>query len=104
MTAGRTDPDVEGELRAAIAARQELGTELEQDVIDSFVERIERRLDERARELAPARRDRHAEFVLAIVSLGVAIPLLAIAGGIAGLAGVIAVCTALVLVNLVFRR
>jgi hypothetical protein len=38
-----------------------------------------------------------------IVSLLAAIPLIAIAGGTVGLAGVIAVCTALVLVNWVAR-
>jgi hypothetical protein len=37
------------------------------------------------------------------VSFGVCIPLLAIAGGTAGLAGVVAVALAVVLVNLVFR-
>jgi hypothetical protein len=38
-----------------------------------------------------------------IVSLLAAIPLIAIAGGTVGLAGVIAVCAALVLVNWVAR-
>jgi hypothetical protein len=37
---------------------------------------------------------------LALGSLGIAIPLLGIAGGTAGLPGVIAVCIALVLINL----
>ena len=92
------------ELRAAIATRQELGGELEPHVIDAFVERIERRIDERARERAPVKRERDKEFVLAIITLGIAIPLLGITGGIAGLPGVIAVCVALVLINVVFRR
>ena len=38
------------ELRAAIEARKELGTEMRPAVIDSFVERVERRLAERAGE------------------------------------------------------
>ena len=98
------DPDIDKELRAAIGARQELGAELEPQVIEGFVERIERRLDERGRERRPARRHRGDEFVLTIVSLGVAIPLLGIAAGTTGLAGIIVVCAALVLVNLVIRR
>jgi hypothetical protein len=92
------------ELQAAIAARRELGEELEPHVIDSFVERIERRIDERVRAQVPARHDKRPELALAIVSLGLAIPLLGIAGGTAGLPGVLAVCLAIVLVNLIFRR
>lgn len=90
------------ELQAAIAARREVGEELEPHVIDAFVERIERRIDERMRERAPARQAGGHRLALAIVSLCVAIPLIAIAGGTVGLAGVIAVCAAIVLVNLVY--
>lgn len=99
------ESETKGELRAAISARQELGADLEPQVIDAFVERIERRIDERARERTPAKRDsptNEHSLALAIVSLCVAIPLVAIAGGTVGLAGVIAVCVAIVLVNVVY--
>ena len=93
------------ELEAAVAARRELGSELEPQIIDAFVERIEKRIEQRLQERAPApRRQRDYELALAIVSLGVSIPLLGIAGGTAGLPGVIAVCLAIVLVNVLFRR
>jgi hypothetical protein len=92
------------ELRAAIEARRELGADLEPQVVDAFLERIERRLDERVRDRMPAKQRSEHELALAIVSLGVSIPLIAIAGGTAGLAGVIAVCLALVLLNYFFRR
>ena len=95
--------ELEDEFRAALEARRELGTELEPEVIDGFVERIEKRLVERRPPPAPSR-DRGHETGIAIVSLGVAIPMLAIAGGTTGLPGVIAVCVALVLLNLVVRR
>ena len=97
--------EIRAELEAAIGARRELGAELEPQVIEGFVERIGRRLDERLRERAPApaKRSEH-QLALAIVSLGVSIPLIAIAGGTAGLPGVIAVCAAIVLVNFFFRR
>ena len=100
--AGQTRDD----LQAALAARRELGEELEPHVIDSFVERIERRIDERVNSRAPVRQERPADhaLALAIVSLCVSIPLIAIAGGTVGLAGVIAVCIAIVLVNLVYTR
>lgn len=97
---------VRDELTAALAARRELGEELEPQLIDGFVERIERRLEQRARapqQVTPSR-DRGNELALAIVSMLFAIPMLAIAGGTAGLLGVIAVCVALVLVNASFRR
>jgi len=94
---------VRDELTAALAARRELGEELEPQLIDGFVERIERRLEQRAQPLAPSR-DRGNELALAIVSMLFAIPMLAIAGGTAGLLGVVAVCVALVLVNASFRR
>jgi hypothetical protein len=94
------------ELRAAFAARRELGEELEPQVIDSFVERIERRIEERVNARVPVRQERPADhaLALAIVSLCVSIPLIAIAGGTVGLPGVIAVCIAIVLVNVVYTR
>jgi hypothetical protein len=93
------------ELEAAIAARQEVGAELEPQIIDGFVERIEKRIDERARELAP--KESHAGLDgtrLALASMLFAIPLLGIGGGIAGLPGIALVCLAIVLVNLIAAR
>jgi len=95
---------VRDELTAALAARRELGEELEPQLIDGFVERIERRLEQRAAQPPAPSRDRGNELALAIVSMLFAIPMLAIAGGTAGLLGVVAVCAALVLVNASFRR
>lgn len=94
------------ELQAAIEARKELGPAHEAEIVDGFLERIEKRLDQRIderigrrRDVAPPKRD--PQYAVTFVSLGVAIPLLGIGGGIAGLAGIIAVCVALVLVNLI---
>ena len=92
------------EVHAALEARRELGPEFEPELVDAFVERIERRLDERLGDRHPVPRDRNHETAIAIVSLGVAIPLIAIAGGTTGLPGVVAVCVALVLVNALARR
>jgi hypothetical protein len=92
------------ELEAAIAARAETGAELEAHVIDGFVERIEKRIDERARELAPKRKRGGVDTGLALGSMALSIPLIAIAGGIAGLAGIVFVCAAIVLVNIIAAR
>ena len=100
-----TDDVVRQELRSAIAARQELGDDMEPAVIDAFVARIEERLaaGEDSRERALTRRRNHQkEMVLG--SMGIAIPLLAIAAVFTGLAGVIVVCVALVLIAILTAR
>jgi hypothetical protein len=93
------------EVRAAIRARTELGEEMEPAVIDAFVERIERRLAERAGESERAlkrKRDHQKEMVLG--SMAISIPLFAIAAVFAGLPGVVAVCVALVLIAVISSR
>ena|SRR5437870_95183 len=56
------------DVHAAIEARRELGEELEPQVIDSFVERIEKRIGELGR--SPAKREpRPGALVLALISL-----------------------------------
>lgn len=93
------------ELHAAIEARRELGADYEPQLVDSFLERIEKRLDERVPN-RPLQRDREHRAVTPLVlgSLGLSIPLLGIAGGTAGLGGVALVCIAIVLVNLLAMR
>jgi hypothetical protein len=86
------------EARAALEARRELGPDYETELVERFAEQVESRLRERA----PARTNNQSTAIV-IVSLLAAIPLIAIAGGTVGLAGVIAVCAALVLVNWVAR-
>jgi hypothetical protein len=93
------------ELQAAIEARRELGADMEPAVIDSFVERIERRLTERSAENERAlkrRRDHQREMILG--AMGISVPLIALAGIFTGLAGVIAVCVTLAVIVLVVAR
>ena len=85
------------EARAALEARRELGPDYEDELVERFAERIEARLQERTP--APARRPPDQNTGIVIVSLLASIPLIAIAGGTAGLGGVALVCLALVLVN-----
>lgn len=91
------------EVETTLEARRELGAELEPQLVESFLDRVEQRLDERTRASVPERRDKRPELALAIVSLGVSIPLIAIAGSTAGVPGVALVCLAVVLVNYFFR-
>jgi GTPase Era involved in 16S rRNA processing len=74
-------------------------------VIDAFVARIERRLADRAAEDDRAlqrKREHQKEMVLG--SMGISVPLLAIAAIFTGLPGVIAVCVALVVIAVVSSR
>jgi hypothetical protein len=88
------------ELSSALAARRELGPDYEDALVEAFVDKVERRLEERMK-TAP-RRHEPSGLAVPLGSLGLAIPLLGVAGGTAGLAGVIAVCIAIVLVNLAY--
>jgi transposase len=99
------DETLRQELNATLAARAELGPEMEPAVLDAFVERIERRLTERAgaNELARAhKREHQKEMVLG--SMAISIPLLAIAAVFTGLPGVVAVCVALAVIAIATAR
>ena len=101
------------ELEAAVAARRELGRERERDVIDSFLDRVEREIDARVDERlarrgggAPARRTGSdwGFVLLAISSLGIGIGVTgaATAADSSWVAGVAWV--AIVLVNWLYYR
>jgi hypothetical protein len=85
------------ELEATIAARRELGSEHDDELIAGFLDRIEqeidRRVDERIAKQAP-----RGPGPLNPATLGVCIPIIAIAGGIGHTAGLIAAFAALVIV------
>ena len=93
------------ELRAAIEARKEVGEDLEPALVDSFVEQIERRLEQRAGQSEQAlkrKRDHQREMVLG--AMGISVPLFAIAAIFVGLAGILVVCGALVVIAIVSTR
>jgi len=93
------------ELQAVIEARAELGADMEPAVIDTFVERIERRIAESAAERAnELKRKREHQKEMVLGAMGISIPLLAIAAIFTGLAGVIVVCGALAVIAYVSTR
>jgi hypothetical protein len=99
------DVVLKDELRSAIEARRELGEEMDAAVIDAFVARIERRLADRAdlgERALQRKREHQKEMVLG--SMGISVPLLAIAAIFTGLPGVIAVCVALTAIAVVSSR
>jgi hypothetical protein len=91
------------ELGSALASRRELGAEFESELVESLVERIEQRLERRIDERLAERTRRSPDHVVAVTSLLVSVPLIAVAAW-RGLAAVVAVCVALVLVNVAVRR
>jgi hypothetical protein len=102
------------EVAAALGARRELGQEMEPAVVEAFAERVERAIDARVdarlagRGAAPApgRRggERRHDLALPIVSLGVAIPLTAIAADAGGFLAVLVVWIGLVAINVAHAR
>jgi len=116
-TTGAHDADLKKELSATLHARRELGSEYESALVDSFLEKVDQRIDgsvERRvrRQLAehqmvtardsrgPKSTDTFGErFGFAIVSLVLAIPLSAIGGSMADLPGLIVAWAGIVGVN-----
>jgi hypothetical protein len=93
------------ELRAAIAAREELGADMEPAVIDAFVGRIERQLVERSREREQSlKRQREHQKEMVLGAMGISVPLFVIAAIFTGLAGVIVVCAALAVIAVASAR
>jgi hypothetical protein len=89
------------ELRATLEARQELGPAYEAELLERFARELETRL---AKAHGVGRLYPQQKTGIVIVSILASIPMLGIAGGTVGLAGVIAVCAALVLVNYLVLR
>jgi hypothetical protein len=95
------------DLRAAVAARQELGQEYEAEIIDAFLEKVDARIAERVDAAAPAPysppvppKDDPGGLALAIVSVVAGIPITAIAANMEGTIAIIICWGGLVGVNL----
>jgi hypothetical protein len=101
------EPVAKQELEATLAARQELGPAHDSELIAGFLERIDREIDrkieERVGRRTPAKR---RPSPLHPGNLALSIPIIAIAGGIGGVAGLIVAFLALAIVFVVaeFRR
>ncbi len=107
------DADIDRrEVQAALHAQQELGPDMQDALVDSFTDKVERaiavRVDaEMAQQRATTGTDQPssgARLALAIVSVGVGVPITAVAGVFAHLPGVFVVWLGLVLINYVFGR
>lgn len=98
------EDDLAQELKVHLQALHELGPAYSDEVATAFVRHIDRLIDERlearlaqSSSRLPRAHDRRQLGTLAMV-LGLAIPITAIAGGIAGLAGILMVWAAILVI------
>ena len=89
---------VRQELEATVEARRELGPSHDKELVEGFLERIDKELDRRIDERIASQRPRKTGTVVHPANLGVAIPLVVLAGVFGGAVGVVAICIALVLI------
>src|SRR5581483_9864292 len=98
------DQETRQDLEATVAARRELGPNHEDELIAGFLERLERRVGRPAEDEKALKRRRAHQKEMTLGGMAISIPLLAIAGGIAGLWGIVAVCAALAVIAVASRR
>jgi hypothetical protein len=99
------------ELDAALKARRELGDEYEPQVVDSFMDRVERRIEEQLRGSRPARRQSEARgsitpLALGSIALGIPVTAIALSKGVGGMVVAIIAWIAIALINIAaaYRR
>lgn len=97
--------EVRKDLRAAVAARQELGAEYESELIESFLEKLDARTahDQLAKPAKPVKESRESDpggLALALVSVVMGIPITAIAATQEGTIAVVVCWGGLVGINL----
>jgi hypothetical protein len=94
------------DVSSLVGARRELGEDMEPELVDAFLDRVDAAVEARAREKRPLPfDDGHGErLALAIVSLGTGIPITAIAADGGGVQGIIVAWLGIVGVNFAFSR
>jgi hypothetical protein len=104
-----SNPDLpRDEFAAVLEARRELGKEYEPALVESFIERLDRVIDgrvqaglaEHARSDVNRAESQRGQVQLGVASLAFGIPITAIAGGTAGVWGLIASWCGIAAVNL----
>ena len=92
------DEAAQKELQATLEARRELGPEHEEHLIAGFLERIDREIDRRVEAKLERRRPARP---LGKEAVGIAVPVVAVAGIFGGSAGVFTALAAFVVIFLV---
>ncbi|HEX6510340.1 MAG TPA: hypothetical protein VF221_22140 [Chloroflexota bacterium] len=104
-----TDHEVVSDLKASVGARRELGPEMEDEVLEAFLARVEERLGVRAAERSgskPVAKSKRSEIESPVTVVGasliLSIPSLAIAGDVAGSLGLVLVVVALIAIDTLY--
>lgn len=100
------------DIEALLETRSELGSTYDSALLDSFVDRVEGAINARgSAQTGSAKKSARLEdqdakrrWILGLVSLGVGLPITAVAAGIVGLLGVIVVWIGIVGVNVAHSR
>jgi hypothetical protein len=97
--------EVARDLQATLEARRELGSGYDEHFIESLVERLTQTVDKQEKRRVVATPPSHEQRLgLAITSMALLIPLVAIALGMGlGFAGLVVVCLTILAINLGFR-
>ena len=90
------------ELDAILSARQELGTEYNDELADMLMERLDAVIDRRVEARLQNAPKSSLSPAVPIISIVFAIPLTAIAAGMLGFRGVLIVWAALIIVNILY--
>ena len=94
-----SEPTFEQELAATLAARKELGAAHDKELIVGFLDRIEHELDAHIDERIAARTPpKRRASVVHPGNLALCIPIIAVAGGVGGVVGLVATVIALTIV------
>jgi hypothetical protein len=91
------------DLEATVEARRELGPEFEPELVASFLDRLDGEMKDRLKTLSKKQRESQREdtsIPIAIGSFALGIPLSAIAGGQAGLPGLVTAWAGIAIVNI----
>jgi hypothetical protein len=100
---GDANQNVRTELKAAIAARRELGPDMEDEVLANFLARIDQHIDERLAQQQAARPRRRSKPEDTMGgSMALSIPLIVVAGIFGHGFGIAVVVLGLVLINLMY--
>ena len=106
-----TDRETLSDLKAAVGARRELGPEMEDEVLETFLARVEARVNgliasQSGSKPVAKSKDKGAQIESPVIVVGgslvLSIPSLAIAGDIGGALGLFLVVGALVALNLLY--
>jgi len=98
-------PEIREELQHTLAARQELGRELDDELVDAFARRIQGIISEEVSRQVGSRSQDSKTLLdwrkeMYGITLGCGVPILAIGAFTAGLTGVVVVCVMLAIVSI----